>query len=97
MLIQVRQPQLSKKPDEKLMSRALSEALPPLDAALVTTVAEAFRGLDEERDALTALREARTATEQFLHHYRRYTTIAAKRKAARPPGRTAGTSTWAGT
>jgi uncharacterized protein (TIGR02680 family) len=84
LLIQVRQPQLSKKPDEKLMSRALSEALPPLDPALVTTVAEAFRGLDEERDALTALREAQTAAEQFLHHYRRYATIAAKRKAAGP-------------
>ncbi|MGD0557829.1 MAG: TIGR02680 family protein [Streptosporangiaceae bacterium] len=84
LLIQVRQPQLSKKPDEKLMSRALSEALPPLDVALVTTVAEAFRGLDEERDALTALKEAQTAAEQFLHHYRRYATIAAKRKAAGP-------------
>ena len=30
LLIQLRQPQLSKKPDEKLLSRALTEALPPL-------------------------------------------------------------------
>ena len=61
LLIQLRQPQLSKKPDEKLLSRALTEALPPLSPGLVTTVAEAFRGLDEERDALRALAEAQEA------------------------------------
>ncbi|MHB1592571.1 MAG: TIGR02680 family protein [Streptosporangiaceae bacterium] len=84
LLIQLRQPQLSKRPDEKLLSRALTEALPPLSQDLVTTVAEAFRGLDEERDALRALREARQAADDFLHHYRRYATIAAKRRAAGP-------------
>jgi uncharacterized protein (TIGR02680 family) len=84
LLIQLRQPQLSKKPDEKLLSRALTEALPPLSPGLVTTVAEAFRGLDEERDALRALAEARQAASDFLGHYRRYATIAAKRKAAGP-------------
>ncbi|HEX6360296.1 TIGR02680 family protein [Actinophytocola sp.] len=82
LLIQLRQPQLSKKPDEKLLSRALTEALPPLDPALVTTVAEAFRGLDEEREALRGLAEARSAAEAFLTHYRRYAGIAAKRSAA---------------
>ncbi|MFL6124316.1 TIGR02680 family protein [Actinophytocola sp.] len=81
LLIQLRQPQLSKKPDEKLLSRALTEALPPLDPALVTTVAEAFRGLDEEREALRGLAEARAAAEAFLTHYRRYAGIAAKRCA----------------
>jgi uncharacterized protein (TIGR02680 family) len=84
LLIQLRQPQLSKKPDEKLLSRALTEALPPLDPALVTTVAEAFRGLDEERETLRALAEAKTAAEAFLTHYRRYARIAAKRRAAPP-------------
>jgi uncharacterized protein (TIGR02680 family) len=84
LLIQVRQPQLSKKPDELLMSRALSEALPPLGPALVATVADAFRGLDTERDALRALGEARTAATDFLRHYRRYAAVAAKRKAAGP-------------
>lgn len=81
LLIQLRQPQLSKKPDEKLLSRALTEALPPLDPALVTTVAEAFRGLDEEREALRGLAEAGSAAEAFLTHYRRYAGIAAKRCA----------------
>src|SRR6516225_5482895 len=84
LLIQLRQPQLSKKPDENLLSRALTEALPPLSPGLVTTVAEAFRGLDEERDALRALDEARQAANDFLRYYRRYAMIAAKRKAAAP-------------
>jgi uncharacterized protein (TIGR02680 family) len=84
LLIQLRQPQLSKKPDERLLSRALTEALPPLSPGLVTTVAEAFRGLDEERDALRALAEARGAATEFLRHYRKYAQVAAKRKAAGP-------------
>ena len=84
LLIQLRQPQLSKRPDERLLSRALTEALPPLSPGLVTTVAEAFRGLDEERDALRALAEARSAATDFLHHYRRYARVAAKRKATGP-------------
>ncbi len=84
LLIQLRQPQLSKKPDEKLLSRALTEALPPLDPPLITTVAEAFRGLDEERDALRAYEESRQAAADFLGHYRRYARIAAKRKATPP-------------
>ncbi|WP_066936484.1 TIGR02680 family protein [Microtetraspora fusca] len=84
LLIQLRQPQLSKKPDEKLLSRALTEALPPLSPGLIATVAEAFRGLDEERDALRGLEEARKAATDFLVHYRRYAAIAAKRKAAVP-------------
>jgi uncharacterized protein (TIGR02680 family) len=84
LLIQLRQPQLSKRPDEKLLSRALTEALPPLSPGLVTTVAEAFRGLDEERDALRSLAEARQAAADFLRHYSRYAKVAAKRKAARP-------------
>jgi uncharacterized protein (TIGR02680 family) len=84
LLIQLRQPQLSKKPDEKLLSRALTEALPPLSPGLVTTVAEAFRGLDEERDALRALEDARQAANDFLRYYGRYAMIAAKRKAVGP-------------
>ncbi len=84
LLVQLRQPQLSKKPDEKLLSRALTEALPPLSPGLVTTVAEAFRGLDEEREALRSLAEAQEAATAFLGHYRRYAKVAAKRKAAGP-------------
>ena len=89
LLIQLRQPQLSKKPDEKLLSRALTEALPPLSTSLVTTVAEAFRGLDEEREALRSLAEAQQAAADFLGHYRRYARVAAKRQAAGPRQTTA--------
>ena len=84
LLIQLRQPQLSKRPDEKLLSRALTEALPPLSPGLVTTVAESFRGLDEEREALRALQEARQAATDFLGYYGRYAKIAAKRRATGP-------------
>jgi len=82
LLIQLRQPQLSKRPDEKLLSKALTEALPPLEEAMVGEVAEAFRGLDEERTALAALTEAEEAAATFLSHYRRYARVAAKRTAA---------------
>lgn len=82
LLIQLRQPQLSKRPDEKLLSKALTESLPPLDPALIGEVAEAFRGLEDERHALAALTEASTAAAAFLAHYRRYARIAAKRQAA---------------
>jgi uncharacterized protein (TIGR02680 family) len=47
-------------------------------------VAEAFRGLDEERDALAALAEARGAATEFLRHYRKYAQVATKRKATGP-------------
>ncbi|MFL6112617.1 MAG: TIGR02680 family protein [Catenulispora sp.] len=81
LLIQLRQPQLSKKPDEKLLSRALTEALPPLADSLIGEIAEAFRGLQDERDALAALTEAQRAAAAFLAHYRRYAQVAAKRTA----------------
>ena len=82
LLIQLRQPQLSKKPDEKLLSKALSEALPPLADSLIGEIAEAFCGLQDEHDALAALTEAQSAATAFLTHYRRYAQVATKRIAA---------------
>ncbi len=84
LLIQLRQPQLSKRPDEKRLSSALAEALRPVSPALIRTVAEAFRGLDEERHAIDGLREAEQAASEFLRHYRRYAELAAKRMARGP-------------
>ena len=66
LLIQLRQPQLSKKPDEKALSAALTEALAPLDQAVVADVAESFRSLEEERAGITEARETLTAAEDFL-------------------------------
>src|SRR5690606_4130973 len=46
-LIQLRQPQLSKQPNEQRLSDALTEALAPLDRASLESVAEAMGQLEE--------------------------------------------------
>jgi len=84
LLVQLRQPQLSKRPSEKALSAALTEALPPLDQAVVADVAEAFRSLEEDRDELAAMAEAHGSAEAFLGHYRRYASVAARRRAEQP-------------
>ncbi|MFD7154088.1 TIGR02680 family protein [Kribbella sp. NPDC059898] len=84
LLIQLRQPQLSKRPSEKMLSAALTESLPPLDQAVIADVAEAFRSLEEDRSALEAMTEARDAASSFLDHYRRYARIASRRRARLP-------------
>ncbi|MGH3979208.1 MAG: TIGR02680 family protein, partial [Pseudonocardiaceae bacterium] len=84
LLVQLRQPQLSKRPSETALSNALTEALPPLDQAVVSDVAEAFRSLEEDRDALATMVEAHEATRSFLGHYRRYARIASRRRADGP-------------
>jgi uncharacterized protein (TIGR02680 family) len=82
LLIQLRQPQLSRQLDEPRLSKALSEALAPPAPRMVADVAEAFRALETDRDALDAFRTASRAVEQFLVEYRRYAQIAARRRAA---------------
>lgn len=82
LLIQLRRPQLSRKLDEKLLSNALSEALPPPSSAVLDSVAEAFRGLEGERDQLAGYRQALAATERFSEAYRRYVQVALRRSAA---------------
>ncbi|HWN34772.1 MAG TPA: TIGR02680 family protein, partial [Pseudonocardia sp.] len=84
LLIQLRQPQLSKRPSEQALSDALTQALPPLDQAVIADVAEAFRSLEDDRDTLTAMIEARDAATSFLTQYRRYARIFTRRRADRP-------------
>ncbi len=84
LLIKIRAPQLSKRPNERALSDALTDALPPLDQALIADVAEAFRGLEEDREALAAMAEARDASERYLTTYRDYARIACRRRAAPP-------------
>ncbi|MET9879826.1 TIGR02680 family protein [Actinacidiphila glaucinigra] len=84
LLVQLRQPQLSKRPNEAALSRALTEALPPMDQAVIADVAEAFRSLDEEKEELRAAAEAEKAASAFLGHYRRYARIASRRRARLP-------------
>jgi uncharacterized protein (TIGR02680 family) len=82
LLIQLRQPQLSKRPDEKALSKALTEALPPLDQSILSDVADAFRNLEAERQELEGLRETAQAVDEFRSHYRQYTRIAGRHRAA---------------
>lgn len=81
LLIQLRQPQLSKRPDEKRLSRALSDALTPLDQAVLSDIATAFHDLEQQRIELTGLRDTRGHVTRFLDRYRRYASVAARRQA----------------
>lgn len=81
LLIQLRQPQLSRQLDERRLSAALGEALPPVAPAVVADVAESFRSLEADRAALEAFQAASRAVEQFLEGYRRYTRVAARRRS----------------
>jgi uncharacterized protein (TIGR02680 family) len=83
LLIQLRQPQLSRQLDEKRLSSALSEALRPLPANVIGDVADAFRSLESDRATLDAFTAARRGTDTFLVEYRRYAQIAARRRAER--------------
>ena len=82
LLIKIRAPQLSKRPDERGLSAALTGALPPLDQALIADVAEAFRALEEDAEQLAAMVEARDASERYLTTYRAYARMATRRRAA---------------
>ena len=83
LLVQLRQPQLSKKPDEERLSRALSDALPPVDEDLVLQTADAMAGLESEKAEVASLREVRDAAAGYLEVYRRLAQVAARR-AGRP-------------
>jgi uncharacterized protein (TIGR02680 family) len=81
-LIQLRQPQLSKKPDEGALSDALSEALPPLPPDLVSDVADAMGQLEEDRRQLEEYQTLAKAVAQFERRYRLYAGIRSRREAA---------------
>ena len=80
-LIQLRQPQLSKKPDEAGLSHALTEALPPMPQELLTDVAEALNQLEEDRRQLDELKGLAKAVERFDQRYRIYAGMLTRRQA----------------
>lgn len=82
LLIQLRQPQLARELKEDTLSRALGEALSPLDDHLLDDVAEAFRALETERGELHNFTAARDAVNDFLGDYSAYLRCAARRRAA---------------
>jgi uncharacterized protein (TIGR02680 family) len=80
-LIQLRQPQLSKQPNEERLSAALTEALPPLDHAALEDVAEAMSQLEDIRRELDELEAMRKSVATFGNRYRRYAQVASRRRA----------------
>jgi uncharacterized protein (TIGR02680 family) len=80
-LIQLRQPQLSKKPDEAGLSHALTEALPPMPNELLTDVAEALNQLEEDRLQLDRTRQLERAVKHFEQRYRIYAGTSTRRQA----------------
>ncbi len=84
LLVQIRQPQLSRRPNEGMLSDALTRSLTPVPNALINVVAEGFRGLDDEREQLAELADTTRAVAAFLEHYRAYARVIARRKAEGP-------------
>lgn len=80
-LIQLRQPQLSRQPNEQRLSDALTESLAPLDRAALESVAEAMGQLEDLRRDLDELTAMRDAVASFGRRYRRYAGIATRRRA----------------
>lgn len=80
-LIQLRQPQLSKKPDEASLSNALTEALPPLSAELLGDVADALNQLEEDRRQLEEYEALARAVGQFSERYQFYAKTQTRRQA----------------
>jgi uncharacterized protein (TIGR02680 family) len=80
-LIQLRQPQLSKKPDEAALSDALTEALPPLAPELLGDVAEALGQLEEDRRQLDEFQALAKVVDRFEQRYRVYASTQSRRQA----------------
>jgi uncharacterized protein (TIGR02680 family) len=80
-LIQLRQPQLSKKPDETSLSNALTESLPPLSADLLADVAEAMNQLEEDRRQLEEYQQLAAAVDKFNKRYSVYASVQSRRQA----------------
>jgi uncharacterized protein (TIGR02680 family) len=80
-LIQLRQPQLSRKPDETALSNALTEALPPLAPELLGDVAEALGQLEEDHRQLEEYQTLAKVVSRFEARYRVYAGTQTRRQA----------------
>src|SRR5438067_2333716 len=86
LLIELRQPQLARQLDEGRLSNALSSALPPVSQRIVSQVAEAMRGLEEDRRTLDNLVAAKRSVDAFLREYRQYAAILSQERIHRALG-----------
>jgi uncharacterized protein (TIGR02680 family) len=80
-LIQLRQPQLSKKPDEAALSAALTQALPPIADTMLVEVADALGKLEDERQTLEQYNALSVAVRRFEQRYRAYAATRTRREA----------------
>ena len=83
LLLQLRQPQLAKKLDLAGLEAALVQAMPPVSSTLLSDAADAFRSLDQERETLNGLQQARLTVQEFLRPYRRHLRLGIRRAAGR--------------
>ncbi|MDM4764266.1 TIGR02680 family protein [Galbitalea sp. SE-J8] len=84
LLVQLRQPQLSKRPNAQVLDRALTEALAPVPSALIDTVAESYQALEDEERAVARLRQGAAALAAFTEERARYARVAARRATTGP-------------
>jgi len=82
-LIQLRQPQLSRRPDESSLSNALTEALAPLPSDLLNDVADAMIHLEGYRQEMEGYVSLEKAVCQFNQRYRIFAGTRARREARR--------------
>lgn len=82
LLIELRQPKLSRHLDEKTLSSAMSDALTPVRPQMIEQVSDAMRRMDQDRQALRNLMAAKASTDEFLIEYRRYAQIIAVQRSA---------------
>lgn len=81
LLIQLRKPQIMRDFREDDLSRLLGNALPPLSASLVETIAISLRALESDREQLEDFGHALRGVEEFSRGYRGYVRVAVKRRA----------------
>jgi len=79
LLIQLRQPQLTRDMKEERLSDALTEALTPLSDGLIDQVAESFQGLDSDRERTEEYRETLASVDEFRGEYEQYLAAAIRR------------------
>ncbi len=81
LLIELRRPQLSRALNEEVLSTALTDALAPLEQTVLDDVAEGYRGLERDRDELTAVENSAEAVSLFNKVHRREVAVHAGRLA----------------
>ncbi|MFY7930177.1 MAG: TIGR02680 family protein, partial [Oligoflexus sp.] len=81
LLIQLRQPQLTRQFDGERISAALSGALSPLSPNLIDQIADSFRSMEKDRQELSELNSALRAADLFMAKYSHYAKIASRRAA----------------